>query len=540
MSATSQLRPLPSRSKRIEAGCMDLIQVILIWISFLGYSFTQAPVPAVNEPHYLTKAYHYWNPEWCEGDLFLESANAHLVFYQTFGVLTECCSFQAAAVIGRLIAYLLLAVGWCFCLRPLFINRWGPLLASWIFLTVSVIGNFSGEWVIGGIESKVVAYGFLLFALGHLLRQEFCRCGVHAGLAVAFHPVVGGWGIIALAGAAMWGYFRGLNSLPWKRILVATGLMLLFAAPGLIPALLLIGGGDPRADYLQVYFRLGHHLDPMQFPQFAWLYYAALILAWLGLRLTVPRLRVEALFTRFILVTLLLALVGLLIGFRLGTAEEMWWSGLRTGLLKFYFFRLMDIFIPVGVGVSLTRCLLDRYTKSASSDFPFPRRLQDVVNLSIFLATLLFPYFKDGYNPSRMNPQRKQGWLDVCEWIRTNTPEETLFVTPRHTWAFTWYTGRSEYFAFKNMPQDAPSLLTWYDRYQEQQAWWDKISQASAGEVEKWPRQIPVEMIAEVKAKTNANYWVLHNSSVLPQKPIYQNKIYSVYLLNVQLESLDP
>ncbi|MGE3777249.1 MAG: hypothetical protein AB7F89_08700, partial [Pirellulaceae bacterium] len=44
--------------------------------------------PDVNESHYLAKAKHYWNPDWCPGDPFLESADAHLAFYWLIGWLT--------------------------------------------------------------------------------------------------------------------------------------------------------------------------------------------------------------------------------------------------------------------------------------------------------------------------------------------------------------------------------------------------------------------------------------------------------------------
>ena len=46
------------------------------------------PVPDVNEPYYLGKAIHYWNPDWLRGDFFMESADTHKVFYFTFGWLS--------------------------------------------------------------------------------------------------------------------------------------------------------------------------------------------------------------------------------------------------------------------------------------------------------------------------------------------------------------------------------------------------------------------------------------------------------------------
>ncbi|MDP7379069.1 MAG: hypothetical protein QF516_13290, partial [Pirellulaceae bacterium] len=43
--------------------------------------------PDVNEAHYLGKAKHFWMPDWCAGDLFLHSSNAHWLFYVTVGGL---------------------------------------------------------------------------------------------------------------------------------------------------------------------------------------------------------------------------------------------------------------------------------------------------------------------------------------------------------------------------------------------------------------------------------------------------------------------
>ena len=535
MSAAFRHRPTGlvqhRRAGRVHAGLQDALQIVLIWISFIGYSFAQAPIPAANEPHYLTKAYHYWNPSWCDEDLFLESSNAHLVFYQTFGLLTVFLSLPMTAVIGRMLALLLLAMGWCFCLRPIIPQRWGPLPAAWVWMALTALGNFSGEWVIGGIESKVVAYGFLLFAIGHAVRSEFCRAGVHTGLAIAFHPVIGVWGAMALAGMAIWGFINGLNRLPVRRLFIATVLLLLASAPGLIPALLLIGGGDPAADHLQVFVRLGHHLDPLRFPIFAWLYYAALILVWLGLRINLPRINAESLFTRFVFVALLIAFVGLVIGLRTGPVEEMWFRGLRTGLLKFYWFRLADIFVPMAAAVSMTRLLIQFYAGREPIRWAWPRSFAQVVVALILVGFISVPYLREPHDPSRMSYARHANWIEVCRWISGNTPEDGLFFTPRHAWAFTWYSDRSDYFAYKNMPQDAASLLEWNNRRLFQQEWWERVAATALTPENEWPRKVHPSMVDALKTETEATHVVLHNSSVLPLKPLFSNESYSVYQL---------
>ena len=89
--------------------------IILGWSSPSSWrsssSPAEPPAPHVNETHYLTKAKHYWDPAYCPGDLFLDSADAHLPFYWTVGWLTKWLSLPAAAWVGRIAAWLLLAVG---------------------------------------------------------------------------------------------------------------------------------------------------------------------------------------------------------------------------------------------------------------------------------------------------------------------------------------------------------------------------------------------------------------------------------------------
>ncbi|MGH7137007.1 MAG: DUF6798 domain-containing protein, partial [Pirellulales bacterium] len=63
------------------------------------------PAPDVNEPHYLGKARHYWDPGWAAGDFFFESADTHLVFYITCGWITRWLSLPAAAWLGRLVTW---------------------------------------------------------------------------------------------------------------------------------------------------------------------------------------------------------------------------------------------------------------------------------------------------------------------------------------------------------------------------------------------------------------------------------------------------
>ena len=63
------------------------------------------PVPEVNEPYYLGKAIHFWNPHWAANDFFLNTADCHKVFYVTFGWLALWLAPPALAWVGRLLTW---------------------------------------------------------------------------------------------------------------------------------------------------------------------------------------------------------------------------------------------------------------------------------------------------------------------------------------------------------------------------------------------------------------------------------------------------
>ena len=82
---------------------MHLVEIALIFAVFCVQGAW--PVPDVNEPYYLGKAIHYWNPDWVQGDFFLESADAHQVFYFTFGWLSLWLSPPVLAWTGRMLTW---------------------------------------------------------------------------------------------------------------------------------------------------------------------------------------------------------------------------------------------------------------------------------------------------------------------------------------------------------------------------------------------------------------------------------------------------
>jgi hypothetical protein len=530
-------RPVPA-----EEDCDDstprstlMLAVATIWLLFLVYSFVHAPVPAVNEPHYLSKALHYWQPDWCAGDFFLESSNPHLVFYQTIGVTTQWLSFTATAIIGRLAGYLLLAFAWQRLCQACTRDVWSGVTAACVFLLFASIGNLSGEWIVGGIEGKVPSYAFAFLAISSVLQQRWPTAGLSLGLGIAFHPLVGMWTLIALGMALT---LRGLQTyrtvpthvlllLKSRQFQMGSVLLIVFGLCGIVPAVNAISGATPgqefAANYLQVFYRLAHHLDPMQFPATRWSGYALLAVAALLLWANNKRDWRYSLLNGFTLCGGIIALVGLLIGWGdrpiPGNVSEIPLFELRQSLLKFYPFRLIDVALPVCVAIQLAGLLSSQRLLSVI----VPQRVK---YSALTLALVVALWMNAGLGSvNRMSPQWERDWKAACEWIRTNTAKDSQFVTPTESWAFKWYAQRAEFIAHKDCPQDAQGIGEWNRRLRFLRVWGeDHFSETG------YSREDAINLGKE----TGSTHILSRRFGPFDLPVIYENQTYRIYSIPQQ------
>ena len=420
----------------------------------LAHSSLRAPAPAVNEPHYLAKARHWVDTGWCAGDFFLESSNPHLVFYTLVGPGTSMLPFATVAWLGRLLALALLATGWVALVRRLVSDEWAGWAATAVFLLTAAIGNLSGEWVVGGFESKVVAYGLLAWATACGLDHHHRRAGILSGLAISVHPIGGGWGLVLAVLARPWPIDR--------HRLQQAALVMLCALPGIIPALGLLGNGSARADTVQVFARLGHHLVPARFSPTWTTLYVALATVWLVARFRAKRSPAETWWMRLVLGSMMVAAAGWALALDTppdpADASGM---GIRLRLMsmKFYPYRLFDVLLPAALAISAAG-LLTRWSS---------QRLRIAIPTMLLAVALVLP--APDRHPSRLPAELREDWTRTCSWIDTHLPPEAIVLTPRGSWAFKWYAKRAEYVVFKDCPQDAAGVLEWDRRRQARGRW---------------------------------------------------------------------
>jgi len=281
-------RKVPPGKRRKAAGSvmfprlsrrLKLLEIGLVFLIFFIQGAT--PVPDVNEPYYVGKAIHYWNPQWVRGDFFLQSGDAQVAFYFLTGWLGFWLSPQVFTWIGRIVTWLLLAWAWCRVSRAVFFWPCLSVFSAVLFAVSQYYGRMAGEWMIGGFEAKGLAYVFVLLGLGAVVRGRWARAWVMFGLAAAFHVLVGGWAAVACGLAWL---ISGRREAPLRVIWPGIVLGALLALPGVIPALALDWGVDPQvrcqAHQIYVFHRLPHHLLPRAFPVAGMICFAGLVLVW--------------------------------------------------------------------------------------------------------------------------------------------------------------------------------------------------------------------------------------------------------------------
>ena len=503
-----------------------------------GVFFIQGawPVPDVNEPYYLGKAIHHWdkavhpsNPQWIPGDFFLDSADTHQVFYFTFGWLSLWLPPTVLAWTGRVLTWGLLAWAWRRLSVAVVPRPWMSVLTAALLVGLVERFHMAGEWLIGGVEAKGFAFVLVFLGLEALVRNRWKRAWPLLGAAASFHVLVGGWSVVA---AALAWLCSGRDRTPLRSMWPAVLGGFLLSLPGLIPSLGLTWGVDAatvqEANRIYVFERLAHHLDFVGFHLVFKLRFIGLcVFGFLLFRVT-PAGGPAARLGRFCAASLVIAALGILISVCLSGNPA-----LQTSLLRFYWFRLADVMVPVavalGVGVFVLHWLRVR-----------PRLGTAALTAAVVLAGLHVGDY--GVIRLRRVPPRAQwrgkadreadyvAWRKACAWIARpeNVPRKARFLTPRRCETFKWYAGRSEVATWKDIPQDAESIVEWWDRLNEVYATGsalpDEFWCSSLAEQEPW-------WLAELGARYQADYVLTVPEPALPLEVVYANSGYVIYRL---------
>ncbi len=521
-----------------------MLTVVLVTVVFASFSLLHVPVPGVNEPHYLCKARATWDSDWCPGDFFLQSQSAHSIFFQVVGFFTQLWSLHTVTIAGRLISVVVLAWGWTALTSAFGFRRHESVFAATLLAAITLTGNLSGEWILGGFESKIPAWGLGLAGIGRWLTttdqttsRGWLVIGVLLGLSTAAHPVVGTWFLIAVTMCELAQLFKPVRRWTgqpsdtiamWpvcRRLLIMNGVAVLAALPGIIPAVQVVLSSNLNsweralANRIQVFMRLAHHLDPSRFPPSAWIHSCVLlaVIAWGSRRLLRdhpgPALRRQLLLLGAATV---IAAVGVAVGAHQGPVVDLPDWSWRAFLLKFYPFRLIDMLLPITAAVTLTACLAtwlqDRIEEPRSRILFVPTAALTIVMLAVSSATR-----QD--TPAGYSASDYQAWQEACEWIRQETPADSLFVTPRESAGFKWYAERAEFVCWKDCPQDGAGILEWRQRLRD--LGWMRPYQLK--------RSLRSADLTWMQGHMKMTHLITRDHVVSDREPIYENDVWRIY-----------
>jgi len=317
----------------------------------------------------------------------------------------------------------------------------------------------------------VFAWGLVLGGVGAVERGRFGPAWCLCGAATACHPIVGGWALVAVAAAWITERCRGgARERPCGSKTAAAVVWLVaglsLAALGVVPVLGLSSGADAatRAAGNEIYVveRLGHHLLPRTFAAGFVTRHLLAAACWWLLQRSLPPTIARRRLTWVVVAALTISACGWMV-----SLLEPLAPGAVYAVLRFYWFRLADVLVPLAVATAAAAVLADDGLLGlVVSARPAVVRAVVVALLGLDIAaeSAHWPL------PGRLVPPRADtkvdaaAWADVCRWVRDHAPADACFLTPRGAASFTWRTGLPEVVSWKNSPQDATSLVAWRRR----------------------------------------------------------------------------
>ena len=497
-----------------------------------------------NEIDVLPLAKQYVDHNWIPGDWYLNQSPSYRQLFQAlFGRLIVTWGFLATSLIGRLLCYGLVASGLVFLGKKLSLSLPSLLLAVGLFIYVDrTQGAIAGEWLVGGLEAKAIAYSLVLLAIGLMLEGRDRWMAFLLGLSTSFHVLVGSWAFLVAVG---WLMLRRRKRFWDIRYLASILLIYLVASAFAVePVLKQLFTPTPTTSilgsYIYVFLRLPHHLNPLSWKLEEWIkpvvYLLVLILS-VGMLQRQQQQQSQKLSEQYaasigLVGFTLLTLVPFLVGLVIAPFDS------QGKLLQYYPFRLGDIMLPLNTCLVFACALEHHFTGKKQRVFSvvcivlvsLACTIQAVSFQQQLLVLRDFPSVEQEVDPQ---------WKDMCAWVRLHTPQNAVVISsPAKLVNFSWLAERPTIAKFKLLPQTSTKILDWYKRLED-----------LSGDIYPWPR-VPItkDKRKEIRKKLNtgydhltttqveglmvkyqSDYFVTHVAHQLALPLVYRNSRYILY-----------
>lgn len=374
---------------------------------------------------------------------------SHIVgfFIAKFGVV-------GTVFTGRLISYLLFSVVFiklCKTIKQDFFYRLGVFLLLFIFFRRGM--GAGGEWMIGGLDTKVFAYCFALLSLTIVIQKKYYLGLLYAGFSFSFHVLIGGYNIVCLLPIFI---VQSVNEKStFLRLIKSSFAFLISASFGLYATYIHFTEKiAPEIAQLgwEIYVekRVPHHVVP----NFSIKTLVLLVVFTVVVFVFYKRQnKVQKYIALYALSSVGILVIGLVV-----------YAFLDATYLRYYFFRFCDVILPL-----ITIILLGSLVK-----FDFLHRFLGKIYLKttiVFLFVLGLGIVIYGIQIPKIKKQiftiiENKTCVDseMTNWIKKNTTKDAVFCIPPDNRFFYMNAERAILVSYKNSPQAPQDIIEWYER----------------------------------------------------------------------------
>ncbi|HYO26484.1 MAG TPA: DUF6798 domain-containing protein, partial [Lacipirellulaceae bacterium] len=131
-------------------------------------------------------------------------------------------------------------------------------------------------------------------------------------------------------------------------------------------------------------------------------------------------------------------------------------------LLRYYWFRQADVTTPLAVALG-SACFA---AWLAERGYAAGRVAVAAVVLlcSSHLGRIVLDRWRHPAPPGVARMEHPEAWIATCQWIAAHAPPDAVCLIPRHAQSFKWYAQRADVGNWKDVPQDAASVVAWRQR----------------------------------------------------------------------------
>ena len=440
------------------------ISIGLIFIIFLLIvikTLTTFYIP--NEVDILPFARQFSDSNWLQNDWYLNLEFTYRnLFNIILGPLVSWLGFDIGKFVGRFLVYLFLAIAIYNFFKTIRLNFVIGLLVVFFFLDHQSI--VAAEWIVQGVDTKTVAYSFVIFSWAALIRKRYLLAFACIGASTSFHPLVGVYAIycsvLAILANKEWrDDWHILIKQSWPFFI--TGI---FGIWTIIESQLQSSDVDSnRTWWIYTVYRHPHHLLPSSWHDEYWIIKLSLAIFLFGAVFTIGKSRALRFLAAYALASVSLFLIGLGI-YALG----------EINLLRFYWFRFPDVIVPF-MSLILFGIICKDFLKVLENKFFSLPRIRTysgkdlekrIRSIATFVAILVIfaTASKSTFYRIKSEINDRSSTRDMELWIAKYTPKDSVFLINPKIDTFYVFAQRSVFVTFKHVPQSAPDIIEWYER----------------------------------------------------------------------------